>query len=180
MRDAQHKMSKRHGDPSYEDLKAQGFLTEAIVNYVTLLGWSPRGEREIFTLKELEEVFDTKGLSKSPAIFDIEKLRWFNAEYIRAMSPERFAAVAEPWIRQAVKNPAIDPADIAALLQQRTEVLGEIPEKLGFFDQLPDYSAELFVNKKSKSTLESSAASLPLRARRSLSASGTTRPYWRP
>ena len=162
MRDAQHKMSKRHGDPSYEDLKAQGFLTEAIVNYVTLLGWSPRGEREIFTLKELEEVFDTKGLSKSPAIFDIEKLRWFNAEYIRAMSPERFAAVAEPWIRQAVKNPAIDPADIAALLQQRTEVLGEIPEKLGFFDGLPDYSAELFVNKKSKSTLESSARFLAL------------------
>ena len=162
MRDAQHKMSKRHGDPSYEDLKAQGFLTEAIVNYVTLLGWSPRGEREIFTLKELEEVFDTKGLSKSPAIFDIEKLRWFNAEYIRAMSPERFAAVAEPWIRQAVKNPAIDPADIAALLQQRTEALSEIPGKLGFFDALPDYSTELFVNKKSKSTLESSAHFLAL------------------
>ena len=124
MRDAQHKMSKRHGDPSYEDLKEQGYLTEAIVNYVTLLGWSPRGEREIYSLKELEEAFDIKGLSKSPAIFDIDKLRYFNAEYIRAMSPEKFAEAAEPYIRRAVKNPAINPSDIAALLQQRTEVLG--------------------------------------------------------
>ena len=162
MRDAQHKMSKRHGDPSYEDLKEQGYLTEAIVNYVTLLGWSPRGEREIYSLKELEEAFDIKGLSKSPAIFDIDKLRYFNAEYIRAMSPEKFAEAAEPYIRRAVKNPAINPSDIAALLQQRTEVLGEIPEKLGFFDELPEYSAELFVNKKSKSTLESSARFLAL------------------
>ena len=162
MRDAQHKMSKRHGDPSYEDLKEQGYLTEAIVNYVTLLGWSPRGEREIYSLKELEEAFDIKGLSKSPAIFDIDKLRYFNAEYIRAMSPEKFAEAAETYLRRAVKNPAINPSDIAALLQQRTEVLGEIPEKLGFFDELPDYSAELFVNKKSKSTLESSARFLAL------------------
>ena len=162
MRDAHNKMSKRHGDPSYEDLKEQGFLTSAIVNYVALLGWSPRGEREIYTLKELEEVFDTKGLSKSPAIFDIEKLRWFNAEYIRAMSGEEFAAVAEPYIRQTVKNPAINPADIAVLLQQRTEVLTDIPGKLGFFDELPEYGTELFVNKKSKSTLESSAGFLAL------------------
>ena len=169
MRDAHNKMSKRHGDPSYEDLKEQGFLTSAIVNYVALLGWSPRGEREIYTLKELEEVFDTKGLSKSPAIFDIEKLRWFNAEYIRAMSGEEFAAVAEPYIRQTVKNPAIDPTDIAALLQQRTEVLTDIPGKLGFFDELPEYGTELFVNKKSKSTLESSARFLALcRAARTL------------
>ena len=162
MRDAHNKMSKRHGDPSYEDLKAQGYLTPAIVNYVALLGWSPRGEREIYSLSELEQVFDTKGLSKSPAIFDIEKLRHFNAEYIRAMSPEAFAAEAEPWIREAVKNPAINPADIAALLQQRTEVMTEIPAKLGFFDALPEYGTELFVNKKSKSTLESSAKFLGL------------------
>ena len=162
MRDAHNKMSKRHGDPSYEDLKAQGYLTPAIVNYVALLGWSPRGEREIYSLRELCEIFDTKGLSKSPAIFDIEKLRYFNAEYIRAMSPEDFAAAAEPWIREAVKNPAINPADIAALLQQRTEVMTDIPGKLGFFDALPEYDTELFVNKKSKSTLESSAKYLGL------------------
>ena len=162
MRDAHNKMSKRHGDPSYEDLKAQGFLTDAIVNYVALLGWSPGGEQEIYSLRELEGIFDIKGLSKSPAIFDIDKLRWLNAEYIRAMSPDAFAAAAEPWIREAVRNPEINPADIAALLQQRTEALGDIPAKLGFFDALPDYDTELFVNKKSKSTLESSLKYLRL------------------
>ena len=126
MRDAHNKMSKRHGDPSYEDLIAQGYLTPAVVNYVALLGWSPGGEREIYSLSELEQVFDIHGLSKSPAIFDIEKLRWLNSEYIRAMSPEDFAKAAEPYIREAVKNPAIDPAAVAALLQQRTEVLTDL------------------------------------------------------
>ena len=156
MRDAHNKMSKRHGDPSYEDLIAQGYLTEAVLNYVALLGWSPRGEQEIFSLEELAQVFDLSGISKSPAIFDIEKLRYFNSAYIRAMSPEAFAALAEPYIRQAVKNPAIDAGAIAALLQQRTEVLTEIPEKLDFFDALPDYDTELFVHKKSKTDLASS------------------------
>lgn len=156
MRDAHNKMSKRHGDPSYEDLIAQGFLTDAVLNYVALLGWNPKSEREIFTLDELIEVFDMAGISKSPAIFDIEKLRYFNSEYIRAMSPEKFAAVAEPYIRQAVKNPAYDSASIAALLQQRTEVLTDIPEKLDFFDELPEYDTELFVHKKSKSDKASS------------------------
>lgn len=156
MRDAHNKMSKRHGDPSYEDLIAQGYLTDAVINYVTLLGWSPRGEQEIFTMQELVDCFDLSGISKSPAIFDIEKLKYFNSEYIRAMSPEAFAAVAEPYIRQAVKNPAYDAAAIAALLQQRTEVLTDIPEKLDFFDALPEYDTELFVHKKSKSDRESS------------------------
>ena len=150
MRDAHNKMSKRHGDPSYEDLIAQGYLTDAVVNYVALLGWSPGGEREIFTMQELAEIFDIKGISKSPAIFDIEKLRYFNAEYIRAMSPEDFARAAEPFIRQAVKSPSIDPAAIAALLQQRTEVLTDIPEKLDFFDALPEYDTALYIHKKSK------------------------------
>ena len=163
MRDAHNKMSKRHGDPSYEDLIAQGYLTDAVLNYVALLGWSPRGEQaeqEIFSMDELKAAFDMAGISKSPAIFDIEKLRYFNAEYIRRMSPEDFARVAEPWIRKAVKNPAIDAAAIAALLQQRTEVLTEIPEKLDFFDELPAYDTELFVHKKSKSDEASSKAVL--------------------
>ena len=160
MRDAHNKMSKRHGDPSYEDLIAQGFLTDAVINYVTLLGWSPKGEQEFFTMDELKECFDLSGISKSPAIFDIEKLRYFNGSYIRAMSPEAFAAAAEPWIRQAVKNESYDAAAIAALLQQRTEVLSEIPEKLDFFDALPAYSTELFVNKKSKSDEQSSLEAL--------------------
>ena len=159
MRDAHNKMSKRHGDPSYEDLIAHGYLTDAVLNYVALLGWSPRGEQaeqEIFSMDELKAAFDMAGISKSPAIFDIEKLRYFNAEYIRRMSAEDFAKVAEPWIRKAVKNPAIDAAAIAALLQQRTEVLTEIHEKLDFFDALPEYGTELFVHKKSKSDKDSS------------------------
>ena len=159
MRDAHNKMSKRHGDPSYEDLIAQGFLTDAVLNYVALLGWSPKGEQaeqEIFTLDELKAAFELSGISKSPAIFDIEKLRYFNAEYIRRMSAEDFARAAEPWIRRAVKDERYDAAAIAALLQQRTEVLTEIPEKLDFFDVLPDYDPELFVHKKSKSDRQSS------------------------
>ena len=163
MRDGQHKMSKRHGDPSYEDLIAQGYLTEAVVNYVALLGWSPKGdkaEQEIFSMPELIETFDLHGISKSPAIFDIEKLTHFNSEYIRAMSPEAFAKVAEPYIRQAVTNPAIDAAQIAALLQARCEKLTDIPEKVDFFDALPDYDTALYVHKKSKTDEEGSLAML--------------------
>ena len=156
MRDAHNKMSKRHGDPSYEDLIAQGYLTDAVINYVTLLGWSPRGEQEIFSMDELIDIFDLAGISKFPAIFDIDKLRYFNSEYIRAMSPEDFAKAAEPYIRRSVKNPAYDAAAIAALLQQRTEVLTDIPEKVDFFDELPEYDTELFVHKKSKSDKDSS------------------------
>ena len=166
MRDAHNKMSKRHGDPSYEDLIAQGYLTDAVVNYVALLGWSPGGEREIFSMQELAEIFDIKDISKSPAIFDIEKLKYFNAEYIRAMSPEAFAAAAEPFIRRAVKKPEISAAAIAALLQQRTEVLTDIPEKLDFFDELPEYDTALYVHKKSKTdeagSLEMLRAMLPV------------------
>lgn len=154
MRDAHNKMSKRHGDPSYEDLLAQGFLTEAVVNYVALLGWSPKGEQEIFSLDELCEVFDIAGISKSPAIFDIEKLTYFNAEYIKAMSPEKFTAVSEHFIRQSVKNPEIDITAFAPLLQPRTEKLTDIPEKIDFFDTLPEYDTELFTNKKSKTDSE--------------------------
>ena len=163
MRDQHNKMSKRHGDPSYEDLKAQGFLTDAILNYVALLGWAPKGEyaeQEIFSLDELVKVFDIAGISKSPAIFDIEKLTYFNATYLRSMTPAAFAKAAEPYIRQAVKNPAVDAAGIAALLQARCEKLTDIPEKIDFFDALPDYDAEFFTNKKSKTNPEVSKAML--------------------
>ena len=157
------KMSKRHGDPSYEDLMAQGYLNEAVVNYVALLGWAPRGElaeREFFTLDELAAVFDIEGVSKSPAAFDMAKLTYFNASYLRAMAPEDFAAAAEPWIRQSVKNPAYDAADIAALLQARCEKLSDIPDKVDFFDALPEYDTELFTNKKSKTDAQVSRAML--------------------
>ena len=163
MRDQHNKMSKRHGDPSYEDLRDQGYLTAAILNYVALLGWAPKGElgeQEIFSLPELVDAFDIAGISKSPAIFDIDKLTYFNATYLRAMAPEDFAKAAEPYIRQGVKNPAIDTAAVAALLQARCEKLTEIPEKVDFFDALPDYDVALFTNKKSKTGSEVSARML--------------------
>jgi len=163
MRDQHNKMSKRHGDPSYEDLKAEGYLTEAVLNYVALLGWSPRGERaeqEIFSLQELAQVFDIEGISKSPAIFDKEKLTHFNAVYLRAMTAEAFHEAAEPYIRQAVKNPALDTKAIAGLLQARCEKLTDIPEKVDFFDALPDYDMGLFTNKKSKTNPEVAKAML--------------------
>ena len=163
MRDAQNKMSKRHGDPSYEDLKAEGYLTEAILNYVALLGWSPKGElaeQELFTLPELVKAFDMTGISKSPAIFDRQKLDHFNAVYLRGMAPEAFAKVAEPYIRQTVTDPRFDTAAIAALLQARCEKLTDIPEKVDFFDALPEYPVDYYTNKKSKTNPDVSRAML--------------------
>ena len=151
------KMSKRHGDPSYEDLMAQGYLSQAVVNYVSLLGWAPHGdiaEQEFFAMDELIAAFDIAGISKSPSAFDMEKLNYFNATYLRSLSPEEFAKEAEPWIRQAVKNEAYDAAAIAALLQARCEKLSDIPKKVDFFDTLPEYGVELYTNKKSKTTGE--------------------------
>ena len=164
MRDAQHKLSKRHGDPTYDDLLNQGYLREAIINYVALLGWSPAGERELFKLNELAEVFDLKGLSKSPAIFDVVKLTHFNSEYIRALSPAEFHVLAKPYIEQAVTG--MDTELIASLLQQRCEKLTDIPAQLTFLASLPDYDTELYVNKKSKTdravSLEMLRAALPV------------------
>jgi len=163
MRDAHNKMSKRHGDPSYEDLKTEGYLTEAVLNYVALLGWSPKGEQaeqEVFSLSELVKAFDMTGISKSPAIFDRAKLDHFNAVYLRSMAPEEFAKVAEPYIRQSVTKECYDAAAIAAVLQARCEKLTDIPEKVDFFDELPAYSVEFFTNKKSKTNSEVSLAML--------------------
>ncbi len=156
MKDAQNKLSKRNGDASYQDLVAKGYLTEAIINYIALLGWAPKGEREIFSLSELIDAFDIDGISKSPAIYDPEKMRWVNAEYIRAMELEKFHDTALPFIRQAVKSEQADTMLIAKCLHQRTEVLSEIPSQLEFIDVLDDYPIDFFVNKKSKSSLESS------------------------
>ena len=154
MRDAQHKLSKRSGDPTYDDLLRQGYLPDAVLNYVALLGWSPGGEQEIFTLPELIEVFDVRGVSKAPAIFDIEKLNYFNSEYIRALTPEEFAQTARPFIRQAVSNESLSVDAIAAILQARCEKLSDIPSMLDFFDKPPEYSTELYIHKKSKTDEE--------------------------
>ena len=155
MRDKQHKLSKRDGDASYEDLINKGYLSEAIVNYIALLGWSPKGEREIFSLPELIEEFDISGLSKSPAIFDPLKLRAINGEYIRAMSPDEFARIAEPYIRETCKGD-FDIKKIAALLQPRTEVLTDIPAQVDFLDEMPEYDLSLYENKKMKTNREAS------------------------
>ena len=163
MRDQHNKMSKRHGDPSYEDLLAMGFLSEAVVNYVALLGWSPKGEeseREFFTLDELSHSFDIGGISKSPAIFDREKLKYFNAKYLRSMDADAFCAAAEPYLRQAVRNPAIDWKLIAPLVQPRCDTFEDIAPQVDFFDALPDYSTELYVHKKMKTNLENSLEAL--------------------
>lgn len=167
MRDAQHKLSKRHGDASFEDFIAKGYLSEAIVNYIALLGWSPPDNREIFTLDELAEVFDLSGISKSPAIFDEAKLRWMNAEYLRAMTAEEFANIAQPYMAQSIDTDKFDVSLIAELIQPRTETLTDIPEKLTFLQNFPEYDLELFRHKKMKTAPESSLPVL-LRAREAL------------
>ena len=130
------------------------------VNFVALLGWSPGGERELYTLEELAGVFDLKGVSKSPSVFDIAKLRWMNAAYIKAMDAEDFYKLAEPYLKEAVKTPSIDLKAVAALLQPRCEVLTDLAERVDFLDELPDYDISLYVHKKSKTTQENALTSL--------------------
>ncbi len=160
MRDAHKKLSKREGDASYEDFINKGYLKEAVLNYIALLGWSPGGEQEIFTLEEMIKAFDIKGISKSPAIFDPKKLDWLNGEYIRRLSPEAFYEKALPYIRQAVKSQQVDLAKVARLLHDRCEKLTDIPEQLDFIDALPDYEPALYCHKKMKTNEENSLTSL--------------------
>ena len=160
MKDKQHKLSKRDGDASYQDLMEKGYLSEAVLNYIALLGWAPKGEQEIFTLEELIEEFDISGLSKSPAIFDAVKLKAINGEYIRKLSAEEFSEYATPYIRQAVKREDVDVLRIASLLQPRTELFTDIPEQIDFIDALPEYDNALYCHKKMKTNEENSLESL--------------------
>ena len=162
MKDAHNKLSKRNGDASFGDLLAKGYLPEAVVNYITLLGWSPGGTQEIFSLKELEENFTIEGLSKSPAIFDPEKLRWMNGEYIRKLSPEKFQELATPWIQQALGEDISQElmSKLCPLIQGRTEVLSDIPEKIAFFKELADYDPEIYRHKKMKTDPENAVGFL--------------------
>lgn len=148
------KLSKRHGATGFEDLVADGYLPEAIINYIALLGWCPKSNQEIFTLQELTENFHVDEISKSPSVFDYDKLSWLNGEYLRAMSPEQFAAVANPYFDEVFGYAPYDAMKLAAILQQRTVKLTDIPGVIDFFKELPEYDKELFVNKKSKTTLE--------------------------
>lgn len=155
MRDATHKLSKRHGDASYEDLVEMGFLKEAILNYIALLGWSPKSDKEKYTLSELEEVFDPANISKSPAIFDMAKLKSLNGEYIRELSHDEFRDMVIPYIRKTVKSD-VDMDILATLLQPRCEMLSDVSEQVDFIDEMPEYSTDLYVNKKMKTTVENS------------------------
>ena len=156
------KMSKRKGDPSFEDLLAQGYLVDAVINYMVLLGWSPRGEREFYTLDELKQAFDLEGLSKSPAIFDIAKLNWFNGEYIRKLTPEAFLEAAMPWFEKAIDVKKFDVKRLAELLQNRVEVLNQIPEMIDFFAERPAFDPELYTNKKMKTNPDVAAQALKM------------------
>ncbi len=160
MKDANNKLSKRHGDASYEDFIAKGYLKEAIVNYIALLGWAPGDEREKFTMDELIEAFDVKGISKSPAIFDEKKLAWLNGEYIRELAPEEFHKLALPYYEGVITSENIDLKEVSELLQPRCEKLSDIPEQVDFFDNLPEYDNELYTHKKMKTNPENSLEAL--------------------
>lgn len=161
MRDAHNKLSKRDGDASYEDLVEEGYLTPAILNYIALCGWSPGGEEEIFSLEEMVKIFDIKGISKSPAIFDINKLKHINGEWIRKMSDEEFYETALPWIQKTVTRPDIDLKFLAKLLFTRTQVLSDIPEQVDFIDEMPEYSNDLYVHKRMGTSGETAKEILP-------------------
>lgn len=160
MKDAQHKLAKRDGDASFQDLMEKGYMTEAVLNYILLLGWAPKGENEIFTLSEMIEAFDLSGISKSPAIFDPAKLRAINAHYVRALPLEKFTEIAAPYIRKTCKREDIDLSLLCGVLQPRCELFTDIPEQVDFIDKLPEYSLDLYVNKKMKTTLETSLDAL--------------------
>ncbi len=160
MKDAHNKLSKRNGDASYEDLIKKGYLKDAVLNYIALLGWAPKSEQEKFTLEELIQEFDISGISKSPAIFDTEKLNWLNGEYIKALPAEDFLAMAMPFMKEVIAREDIDFAALAALLQGRTQVLNEIPGMVDFIGALPEYDIELYTHKKMKTNPENSLDSL--------------------
>lgn len=153
------KLSKRSGHSSFEDLLEQGFLTEAIVNFVALLGWSPAGNQEFFTLEELVKEFDYHNMSKSPAVFDMTKLRWMNGEYLKKMDFEPFYAQAEPYLKAVITKP-LDLKKIAAMVKTRIEVFPDIAAQVDFFETLPEYDPEMYVHKKMKTTKETSLETL--------------------
>ena len=150
-----HKLSKRSGHSSFEDLLEQGFLSEAVVNYVALLGWSPEGNREIFSLEDMVKEFDYRRMSKSPAVFDMTKLRWMNGEYMKAMDFDRFYEMAEPYLKKAITKD-LDLKKIAAMVKTRIEVFPDIADHVDFFEALPEYSVDLYTHKKMKTNSETS------------------------
>lgn len=159
MKDAQHKLSKRNGDASFQDLVAKGYLPEAIINYIALLGWNPGTDEEIFSLEELKERFSVERLNRSPAIFDIVKLTWMNGQYIRKLSEEEFYEMALPYIKKVITRD-VDNKLLSKVLQLRVETLADIPSQIGFLEQVEDYSNDLYINKKMKTDEEISKQAL--------------------
>ena len=153
------KLSKRSGHSSYEDLIDQGFISEAVVNYVALLGWSPEDNREIFSLDEMVKEFDYRRMSKSPAVFDMTKLRWMNGEYMKAMDFDKFYEMAEPYLKEVIKKD-LDLKKIAAMVKTRIEVFPDIKEHIDFFEELPGYDPAMYAHKKMKTTQENSLETL--------------------
>lgn len=166
MKDQHNKLSKRNGDASFQDLIAKGYLPQAIINYIALLGWSPSVNQEIFTLDELIKTFDIKGISKSPAIFDPVKLTWMNGEYIKNMPFDEFYKLAEPKLKECVKTQGIDLKKLAGYVQTRIGTLNDFAEMVDFVDVLPEYDTALYVHKKMKTSeeicLESLKRAVPL------------------
>lgn len=154
------KLSKRHGSTSYEDLLKDGYLSEAIVNYIALLGWCPKDNVEILSMDDLISCFSIEGISKSPAIFDYEKLRWFNSEYIKRLPFDRFHPLALPYYVQLFGDRKLDFVKISELLQSRLSQFTQIPDMISFLYELPDYPAEFYIHKKMKTTIESSLEKL--------------------
>ncbi|NEZ46939.1 glutamate--tRNA ligase [Clostridium niameyense] len=159
MKDQQHKLSKRNGDASFEDLINKGYLKDAVLNYISLLGWNPGTDDEIFSLEQLVEVFDYRNINRSPAVFDTIKLKWMNGEYIKRLSLDEFHDYALPYYKEVITKD-IDLKKISELLHTRIEVFSEIPEQVDFFNEIPDYNIEMYKHKKMKTNFENSLTSL--------------------
>lgn len=151
MKNSHEKLSKRNGDASYQDLVDKGYVKEAIVNYIALLGWSPKSNMEKMTLRELEENFSLAGINKSPSIFDEPKLRWLSGEYIKAMTDEEFLSLSEPFLQKSKAYGKYDSLKLAHILKTRTEVMSDIPSKIDFIEEFGPFDSALYFNKKMKS-----------------------------
>lgn len=152
MKDATRKLSKRYGDANFEDFIAKGYLPQAVVNYIALLGWCPKDNKEKMTMQELIDEFDVSGISHSSSIFDEAKMRWLNGEYLKAMSEQDFEKVATPWIKQAIGDKDYDVKELALLMQTRVDVLNEIPEKLAFLNEFGEHDLAMYEHQKMKVT----------------------------
>ena len=162
MKDATRKLSKRYGDANFDDFVNKGYLPEAIINYVALLGWSPKENIEKMTMQQMIELFSLDGVSKSPSIFDDAKLRWLNGEYLKEMTDESFMKVSEPFFKKSKVYGKYPLDKLAALMKTRVEILSEIPDKINFLEEFGEYDTELFCHKKMKTDKELSLKVLPL------------------